>query len=587
MIPNQNQINVSVGTKQKMPPSVVQKDVNSKKLKASSETKVVRNEESNLLKQQQQQKENPKSQNSKEHAKMLEAFWKLSEFNQNTRLDGIHQIINFFRHINPIANKENYIYVLNRLIKGLASNRKCSRLGFSCCLTELLNLDGPVRVNMHELISLAKSFLSATKTDITLTKEEMRHMHIGFVFVYLCWMQSSRLTDKSTETAGLILQAVNDLNSMRKKPDIKFYIQELYLQALILLVKKLENVDQFKSLVLSSLSSDFADIWSFNADNVREQNTSTIQSFKSNLNLLLACLNKNNELTCKILKEENNLKLKSLFNAKNFDLFYDILSQSSESLPKLQPICLELIEHLVRQDVLFFKQLWSDLINAKLCLKKDQEKKIVCFKLYLFALSLVNVENVQALFQEILLESSHNVLQSFSTNYAYKTTKLNRLCRTELARELSEIVKSKETDLADIGSSTLAADLCMQVIRYTKNLHDISDLVGSFIMCMNKHSLNQLFRFLINDLLKPDLESLKAKDDGEDERQVKLENLMSKQVEFLKVKLVKNKSCIISKNKNIDLACESAGKLCTKQINIRRDQLAETHATILISERLL
>jgi hypothetical protein len=472
------------------------------------------------------------STSSKEHAKMLEAFWKLSEYNQNTRMDGISQIVGYFRDLDAVTNKDNYQYVLNRLVKGMASNRKCSRLGFSCCLTELINLEKP-RVNMVDLVDLAKSLISSTKSDSTLTKEELRHMHIGFVFVYLCWIQSSRLNNKSAESTQMVKQALGDLNQMRKKADIKFYIQELYVQAIVLLVKKLEDTDLFKSVVLPTLESDLTELWSLPSQS--QADNANTQAFKSSLNLLLACLNKSNELTTsKLFKDDpKSTKLKSVFSAKNFDLFYDILSQSSESLPKLQPICLELVEYLARHNLPFLKQLWSDLINTKLCLKKEVEKKIVCFKLYLHALRLVDKSNVSVLFDEILIGASQNILHSFANNYAYKTTNLNALCRVELARELTDIVRVKEAELGSeagsSSSSTLAADLCTQLIRYTKNLHDLSDLTSAFVMHMGKNSLSRFFGFLINELLKADLAELRVDGDTEDERSLKEDSIMSKQ----------------------------------------------------------
>lgn len=101
------------------------------------------------------------NKNAKElNARLLEPFWKLTEYDQSTRIDGTVQLITYFKQLSPEKDKDSYQYVLNRLVKGLASNRKCSRLGFSCCLTELMN---STSVKVDDVIQLAKSYLSSSK----------------------------------------------------------------------------------------------------------------------------------------------------------------------------------------------------------------------------------------------------------------------------------------------------------------------------------------------------------------------------------------------------------------------------------------
>ena len=143
-----------------------------------------------------------KGGNSKTNSKMLEAFWKLSEFNSSTRLEGINQLVRYFSSLDPRLNQEGYNYVLIRLIRGLASNRKCSRLGFSCALTELINSNETLK--FEYILELARKHLNYSASspedgakkkqsnDTLFTKEEIRHMQIGLAFVYLCWIQSNR-----------------------------------------------------------------------------------------------------------------------------------------------------------------------------------------------------------------------------------------------------------------------------------------------------------------------------------------------------------------------------------------------------------
>jgi hypothetical protein len=143
------------------------------------------------------------SLNNKTNSKMLEAFWKLSEYNSSIRLEGINQLVRYFSTLDSQLNQESYNYVLVRLVRGLASNRKCSRLGFSCALTELLNSNESLK--FEYVLELSKKHLNyktasvveegakkKPSNDTLFTKEEIRHMQIGLAFVYLCWIQSNR-----------------------------------------------------------------------------------------------------------------------------------------------------------------------------------------------------------------------------------------------------------------------------------------------------------------------------------------------------------------------------------------------------------
>lgn len=132
-------------------------------------------------------------------AKIYEAFLKLSQFCPTVRFEGIRLISSYFNVFDSAQNKTHNDYILNRLVKGLASNRKCSRLGFSCTLTELFNKHESLE--FQSVIDIANKYLKfnlseqkASKDNKNvLTKEEMRHMQIGLAFVYIAFIQSTRL----------------------------------------------------------------------------------------------------------------------------------------------------------------------------------------------------------------------------------------------------------------------------------------------------------------------------------------------------------------------------------------------------------
>lgn len=158
---------------------------------------------SNLTNNNNKTEKTTSNLNSKINSKMLDAFWKLSEFSSSIRLEGINQLARYFATLDSQLNQESYNYVLVRLIRGLASNRKCSRLGFSCALTELFNCSESLK--FEYVLELSKKHLNyktvtigedgmkkKPSNDTLFTKEEIRHMQIGLAFVYLCWIQSNR-----------------------------------------------------------------------------------------------------------------------------------------------------------------------------------------------------------------------------------------------------------------------------------------------------------------------------------------------------------------------------------------------------------
>ena len=155
--------------------------------------------------------------------KIYDAFLKLSQFNPNVRFEGIRLIISYFNSnaatlgmVKQQQNEKNHNeYILSRLVKGLASNRKCSRMGFSCTLTELFTKFEDLKfqtvldiANKHLKFKIGDEEKATTKN--ILTKEEMRHMQIGLAFVYVAFIQSTRL-DNILETDKSQLQLLTSL----------------------------------------------------------------------------------------------------------------------------------------------------------------------------------------------------------------------------------------------------------------------------------------------------------------------------------------------------------------------------------------
>ena len=67
-------------------------------------------------------------------------FFKLASDLQEERLHAAVALIKDLSALDLPDDAEEWSYVLNRLIKGLSSDRNSARLGFSLCLTEVINL---------------------------------------------------------------------------------------------------------------------------------------------------------------------------------------------------------------------------------------------------------------------------------------------------------------------------------------------------------------------------------------------------------------------------------------------------------------
>lgn len=93
-------------------------------------------------------------------------FYKLASDLPEERLQSAVGLINELSDLPLPECNEEWSYVLNRLIKGLASDRNSARLGFSLCLTEVINLaikSGPKKApDCLKSINMFLSLLSTT-----------------------------------------------------------------------------------------------------------------------------------------------------------------------------------------------------------------------------------------------------------------------------------------------------------------------------------------------------------------------------------------------------------------------------------------
>lgn len=251
---------------------------------------------------------------------------------------------------------------------------------------------------------------------------------------------------------------------------LKAYTRHLYLQGLIILLKKLSSneykkgAEIFESDILSIIGDDLKTPFKKEEENGNSGESNNLVKHKDDLNLLLACLNTYTSETQSYLKS-NSLKPKHLFTSSSHDGLFEIVSQSSESLPNLQPICVELLTYLIAHQSSTFGGFWASVIDERLSGgKKDPKKKMLAIKLFLLALELThkNREQDEAAYSA-LVDSSGHILRSFVANYANRQSNLSEVIRDELSKRLTEIVKNADGCGA---TNVVGADLVIKLVPF-------------------------------------------------------------------------------------------------------------------------
>jgi hypothetical protein len=197
---------------------------------------------------------NNKLKNYKE-PNLLDAFWKLSEFKQATRIEGSKQLSVYLANTTkPEATTTNDLdYILKRLMRGLTSNRKLSRLGYSNALAVIL--DDNESIKFADVLDIAEAEFKFN--DSTANKEELRNIYIGYAFLFLCLIKC----DKRTVDLNANLERILTRLCAIRNQTTKSYIKQLYTQVLIEIVRK-TNEKAFKKHIMPHVSDEFEQKWS-------------------------------------------------------------------------------------------------------------------------------------------------------------------------------------------------------------------------------------------------------------------------------------------------------------------------------------
>ncbi|EJD46060.1 hypothetical protein AURDEDRAFT_63592 [Auricularia subglabra TFB-10046 SS5] len=180
----------------------------------------------------------------------LEYFWHLSAASKAERLDASSQLIGalvqFQAAHEPTStsaagteleqrNAPDVAYAIKRLVRGLASPRESSRLGFSAALTELLSrID---TIGAGQMITL---ILEASETSGAMKGQEERDMLFARLFGLTALAQSGLLVRAGLATEDDFVRAVDALSVLGAR---KSWLQESAVWAVLRALEALHNSD--------------------------------------------------------------------------------------------------------------------------------------------------------------------------------------------------------------------------------------------------------------------------------------------------------------------------------------------------------
>nr|XP_039271241.1 myb-binding protein 1A-like protein [Styela clava] len=356
---------------------------------------------------------------------ILTLFWKLSTPDDKTRISASEKIVLILlecqnRHVVPDDDVDNIWcadvkYAIGRLIHGLASERKASRLGFSCALTHLLKkLEVNDDPTIQKVLKLVEENLKSSKDG-----SGEKGILLGKVFAYLAVIQSCKL-----EKAPKSVKTVFD--GLMKYSNFKSYLRQICFHGIKELIEKVSN-DIFDSVIWDSLSQLLGDGWEKCDAEIFE--------------VLQSCCNYQSE-TCgkSFLKANKWISQKSkkveLIGSHSYKYLGKMFSSTTQCHPRIHPLCYEVIENVVKSDTETFKKFWKESIDDGL-LDSSPERKYLAFKLSIFTLPLVREDQVSTVWSSRLVTSLFYVLVN-------KTNPLHAVCKTEIIDELSEKIKDEK-----------------------------------------------------------------------------------------------------------------------------------------------
>lgn len=175
--------------------------------------------------------ESKKKHHIDEH--ILNTFWSLAEVCEDTRIKASEELVKALiarKGADETNPSKELDYVLKRLIRGLASNRSCARLGYALGLEQVLKTFH--FYTFDDLLKLIQENLKYEKTD---KKSEISQVFIGQIVAYGCIVRAQTL---SNIPINQVLDLIKRLLSVGKK---KSFLASITVEILFEIVSKIEK----------------------------------------------------------------------------------------------------------------------------------------------------------------------------------------------------------------------------------------------------------------------------------------------------------------------------------------------------------
>ncbi|ELU13715.1 hypothetical protein CAPTEDRAFT_220438 [Capitella teleta] len=321
---------------------------------------------------------------------LLSVFWDLSHDNDLKRLKATNSLVAILskkqsKNSEPCSDLD---YTLSRLIKGLTSNRKMARPGYSLALTQVLRTFSIISID-KVLVQMNKCLTFEPKG----SKKEMNNVLLGRVMVYLCLIQGGRLCDITQEQ---VTKIASDLISIQAK---KGPMEPLCLQAMEKLLLMVPSIAIFKE-----------GLWPL----IKDQLSCGWDSCNSHsLHLLLIAAAKFPKVVNATFLEKH-WDHSEIICEENFEAIGSILAKSASNMA-VHPVVGSVMEHLKKTPELLLS-FWKSQVESQLVDGKKQGRKHIA----LYLASLV----VQHLHSENMISSVLNgdMVSLIAWTLAHKTS---------------------------------------------------------------------------------------------------------------------------------------------------------------------
>ncbi|XP_069136083.1 myb-binding protein 1A-like protein [Argopecten irradians] len=274
-------------------------------------------------------------------ADLMKYFWRLAEPDENCTVKTTRLLLKKLETSQKDydAIGKDLKYTLRRLIKGVSSNRKSARQGFSVALCQVLRKFAVI--STEKVLALVTKHLQLSKKD---GKAETGSILLGRAMVYLALIQSGRLAQDSTES---IKTVVSNLQDMKRK---RSYLQQICISGIVHLIPQI-GTETFQESVLPCIQKELMLGWD--------------KCTPDALLLLLVCRRHHKNLVGKAFLKEHWSRSK-IITEKSIDNIWQIVLKSSETYPVIHPVTSEVLDNLVKSDV-SVGDFWSRSVNLLFC----------------------------------------------------------------------------------------------------------------------------------------------------------------------------------------------------------------------------